>query len=77
MNQPNFVTQYQEMKNVIESVTDREIINRHISYTNPDGTDSQKSISTTTNALLKDRFVEAGWKDESALFQGRKYSGNN
>lgn len=58
-----------EIKEVIEDISEDDIINLHSSkYIN-----SNKSISKALNELFKDRFKSKGWKDESYIFKNEKY----
>ena len=55
---------WQNLLDVIDSISDEEIINLHNSYaTRP------KSISRAINTLLKDKLIANNWNEESAIFQ--------
>lgn len=74
--EPEFINQYEELLLIIKNVTDEDIIKKHESYY-LESNKSPKSISVAINEILKERFVEAGWNDESSIFQVDKYSGDN
>ena len=70
LNELSFKDQYLELVNVVKNVKDDDIINKHRSAI---GVGGRKSISTAINALLKERFICADWKDQSAIFQDESY----
>lgn len=69
--EPEFTSLWNEVKQAITSIDDEMIIRRfeksHF---------SQKSLSRTINELLKEEFIQLGWKKESRIFQNSKYSGD-
>jgi hypothetical protein len=65
-----FTTQFDEIKGVIESVTDEELIQRHAANKNGG---NGASLAPTINAIFKDKFVDRGWAAESSIFQGEEY----
>ena len=63
-----FPTAWNDICDVISSVTDDDIIKLHEgNYSN------QKSISKALNHLFRDRFVEKEWEKESYIFADRSY----
>jgi hypothetical protein len=67
LQQPEFKKHYDEIIEIITSVSDDEIIQKFNKR-------SGKSISVAINQLLKQRFAKAGWATESNIFQDEKYS---
>jgi len=59
---------YQEVKDVISSISDKDIITRHQTKF-----DKKMSLSYAINDLLKERFVQKGWNKESPIFQDEEY----
>lgn len=64
-----FETTWNEIKFVLNSLTDERIINCF----KDNFAQKNKSLSTTINKLLKDDFSNLGWKTESPIFQDPKY----
>ena len=62
---------FDEIVEVISSITDEELKNHHLSKKNKG---IKSSLAPTINALLKKKFLEKGWSAESAIFQGEEYS---
>ena len=57
-----------EISDVIKSITDQEIIEKHqLKFA------ASKSISKALNALFKEKFVKLGWKPESPIFSQTEY----
>lgn len=59
-----------EIQGALESVTDERIV----AHFKANGEGEKKSISATVNSLLKDEFVERGWRAESEIFSEHEYS---
>lgn len=57
---------YVELCSVLESISDRELINTYLSFK------SGKSLSKTINKLIKERLLDLGWEHESAIFKDTK-----
>lgn len=76
LNELNFKEQLWELDNIITSIDDNEIINRHESYGADNIEQMPKSISRAINTLLKDRFTESGWRPEPPIFQNPEYTGD-
>jgi hypothetical protein len=62
---------YQEVIEVIESISDDDLKSRHLSRKNGG---IKSSLAPSINALLKERFIEKGWNAESPIFQGAEYT---
>ena len=75
LNQPEFINQYQELRDIIDSISDDELISSHNSYGLIDRERTPKSISVSINKILKDRFAGLGWSLESGIFQDNNYQG--
>jgi len=58
-----------EVERVLESVTEDEIE----AHFDAHGLGRKKSISSTVNALLKERFTSLGWHAESPIFSEPRY----
>lgn len=61
---------WKEVEYALESVSEEDII----AHFKANGEGSKKSISSTVNALLKERFVGMGWRAESPIFSDPKYT---
>ena len=67
---PEFNKTWSELKGVIESISDSEIIEMHESFdTRP------MSISKAINSIIKNKLTHQGWNDESGIFQEDAYAG--
>lgn len=70
-NEEEFAETWHEIKHVLSKITEEMIIDRfqtkHF---------KQKSISRTINDLLKEEFINFGWREESPIFQDTYYSGD-
>jgi hypothetical protein len=76
LGQPEFVDQYREILQVIDSITEGDLITTHNSHGLVDIERTPKSISVSINKLLKERFSGLGWLSESAIFQDSNYMGD-
>jgi len=76
LSEESFVEQYKELIAIIQSITDKELIEKHLSYGFRSRANIPKSLSRAINDLLKDRFVTHGWSSESAIFQDNRYEGD-
>lgn len=63
-------TNYDEIIEVISSITDQELIHRHLLRKN---NGIRSSLAPTINALLREKFIAKGWTSESSIFQGDEY----
>lgn len=71
-----FAPFYGQLVEVIQGVSDEDLIARHESYGDPDEERTPKSLSKAINALLKERLIDSGWHTESNIFQNRDYTGD-
>lgn len=69
LKEPQFRPTYVQVQRIIERVTDDELIQKHESYG-----EKQMSLSRAINDVLKHKFIEDGWKEESPIFQEDEYS---
>jgi hypothetical protein len=76
LNEPDYIEQFTEVVHVISDITDEELINKHNSYGIDDIEKTPKSLSLSINSILKERFIEKGWKEESPIFQDSLYQGD-
>jgi hypothetical protein len=76
LNEPDFVEQFSEVIDVIQGITEQDIINKHTSYGAKDEERVPKSLSVAINELFKERFVELNWIPESEIFQDSNYQGD-
>lgn len=67
-----FAEIWQEVQEVIHSITEEQII--HVFEAK--GINRGKSISAAVNELLKIEFIARGWRDESPIFQNADYTGD-
>jgi len=72
-----FKTQYDEIIEVIESISDKDLIDKHTGFGAKVITETPMSLSKSINHILKERFVAKGWIDESAIFKDGRYKGDN
>lgn len=76
LREPQFIAQYQDLMDVLDNITEADIIQKHESYGNPDPGRTPKSISKAINELLKERFTRSQWQSESGIFQNTQYKGD-
>lgn len=67
---PRHKKDFDEIIEVISSITDEELKSRHLLRKN---NGIKSSLAPTINALLKEKFVAKGWNPESSIFQGEEY----
>lgn len=72
LNEPAFFPIYSELIDVINSISEVDIIFKHNSY-EPAGKRKPKSISVALNQLFKERLQPLGWVLESPIFQDPLY----
>ena len=65
----NFEQTWTEIQDVLDTVTEEDIIAEFLSK----GENRGKSISASINSLLKREFIARGWQDESFIFQNPDY----
>ena len=70
-----FKEDYQELVNVLENISDRELINGFLARQQERAT--IKSLSEPINFLIKDKLVNLGWNAESGLFKEEPYDRTN
>ena len=68
-NVGEYAPYWAEVDDAIKSVTEEEII----ADFRLNGEDRRKSISSTINSLLKQRFTALGWAAESPIFSEQRY----
>lgn len=61
---------FDEIIEVISSITDEELKSRHLIRKNGG---IKSSLAPTINAILKEKLVAKGWNAESSIFQGEEY----
>lgn len=76
LNEPDFVNQFSDVLQVIKYITDEDIIRKHNGYGKKNIEKIPKSLSQSINSLLKERFTEKGWSNESEIFQETNYQGD-
>lgn len=76
LNEPEFKAQYDEFTNIISTISEKDIINKHNSYGTLDKNKTPKSISKAINDLFKERFEQKQWNSESGIFQDNEYRGD-
>lgn len=64
-----FKSQYVQIIGILEGIKESEIIK-----TFQEKGANNKSLSTTINKLLKDRFIESEWEPESKIFKDKDFS---
>src|SRR5258708_36085344 len=70
LREPQFLPIYEEIKAAIAGFSDSDLKTKHLSFEG-----RQMSLSRAINDLLKERFMAAGWSEESAIFQDSEYQG--
>ena len=63
-----FLTEWKELKEVLSSISDEDIIQAHSDFT-----PNNKSISRAINRLIKDGLERKNWISESAIFNDPNY----
>jgi len=76
LREPQFIEQYQELLDILNNITEEDIITKHLSYGAENIERTPKSISKAINDLLKERFTEHEWVSESGIFQDTQYTGD-
>ena len=77
LEEKNFLNQYNELKTIINNISEQDIINKHNSFGEYDESKLPKSLSKSINELLKEQFVAKNWKSEkqAGIFQDTNYQG--
>jgi hypothetical protein len=75
LREDNFIEQFEEICAIIQSISDKDLIEKHLSYGNRSEEKIPKSLSKAINEILKDRFETHDWSSESSIFQDNRYSG--
>ena len=71
-----FETEYREIIDTLESISDEDLIAEHESYGSADPAKTPKSISRAINNLIKSRLELLEWSSESEIFQNPDYTGD-
>ena len=69
---PEYNQTWSELKRVVESISDSEIIETHESIDR-----KPMSLSQAINSLLKIKLIDHGWNEESPIFQEVPYSADS
>ena len=69
-NVREYAPYWAEVERAVGSVSDEEII----AHLKANGEGTKKSISSTVNTLLKERFTSLGWRAESPIFSEPRYT---
>lgn len=67
--EPNFSELWGEIEEVLDNITDDDLIN----HFNSNLRQSKKSISDSINDLIDQRLVEEGWNRQSPIFNNSEY----
>lgn len=73
-NDHDFVDEYNEIKEVIDGISDDELKERF--RKEKAKRQSTKSLSTSINDAIKESLVKKGWITESAIFKDKEYEKN-
>ncbi len=76
LREPEFASQYRNLLQVLDNISEQDIINKHKSYGIENIQKTPKSISKAINDLLKERFTASDWESESGIFQDTQYKGD-
>jgi len=76
LQEQEFILQFVELMNVIESISENDLIEKHNSYGLSNIESTPKSLSKAINDLLKKALIEKGWQSESKIFQDCEYEGD-
>ncbi len=76
LNEPDFIDEFTEIIDVISTITEDNLINKHNSYGLTNVENTPKSLSRAINDLLKEGLVAKGWISESRIFQDSQYQGD-
>lgn len=75
-HEPEFIDQFVEITSIIDGISEIDLIDKHNSYGAVDIEKTPMSLSKAINNLLKERFIVAGWTEESKIFQDPSYQGD-
>lgn len=70
-----FIDQFLEITSIIDGISEADLIEKHNNYGIAEIERTPMSLSKAINTILKERFIEAGWKEESKIFQDDAYQG--
>ncbi len=70
-----FIAEFKNIIDVIESISDQTLINKHNYYGTLNIENTPKSLSKAINDILKEKLVEKNWIAESKIFQDDHYQG--
>ena len=70
LQDPKHKASFDEIVDVISSLTDEELKAKHLSRK---GSGVKSSLAPSINSLLKEKFAAKGWNPESSIFQGEEY----
>jgi hypothetical protein len=73
LQETRYLEQYNELLNIIHSVSDDELKIKHNSYFDSNGIGGPKSLSVSINDLLREKFINKGWFQEASIFQDDRY----
>lgn len=75
-HEPEFIDQFVEITSIIDGISEADLIDKHNGYGLTDIEKTPMSLSKAINNILKEKFIEAGWKEESRIFQDNAYQGD-
>jgi len=76
LNESAFVNEFSEILEVINEISEQDLIDKHESYGRSNIENTPKSLSKAINDLIKEKFISKGWKPESKIFQDPNYQGD-
>lgn len=76
LNEPEFIEEFTEIIDVVSSITEQQLIEKHESYGGDNIESTPKSLSKAINDLIKEGLVNRGWIPESGIFQDANYQGD-
>lgn len=74
-HEPEFIDQFYELTGIIDSISDEDLIGKHNGYGAINIDRTPMSLSKSINNILKEKFIDGGWHEESAIFQDNQYQG--
>lgn len=69
---PEFLYQKKELFNIIDSITEKDLIDTHNSIGVADINKTPMSLSVSLNKLFKKEFKDFGWTPEAEIFQNNE-----
>jgi hypothetical protein len=76
LNEPEFIKEFNEILEVINTISDEQLVAKHENYGKDNIENTPKSLSKAINDLLKEGLVNKGWIAESGIFQDSNYQGD-